>query len=343
MSLVASIPSEFMICPPLDHPLRLAFEVGFYGAPRINGHPGGTCCSDHFASINPAGTAGLHQIHEAVDLASGQGSCVFAAYSGTIVGKEPGQLVIDHQGEGEAYASRYLHVTPGPKAIGDRVVKGEAIAAVRSHVAGDHLHFELSHWVTEAPHGNPDAEAVTIDPTRLLYRWEEVLALDYAVLGSIVAAAGAELDAETVGAALASAYDTAGLMMPATPVITALAPGCAWRITGSDVVHLLRTERRAISVIEEAYGSRTIAAGRIDRIGLTRRWSYPTFVVEADGVGYGIPLHQVPQSDQILVELIRAAYQDHSPVDLEIRRSAFWRMDGSLDGIAGVVTGVQLG
>ena len=343
MSLVASIPSEFMICPPLDYPLRLAFAVGFYGAPRVNGQAGGTCCSDRFASINPSGTAGLHQIHEAVDLASGRGSCVFAAYSGTIVGKEPGQLVIDHQGEGEAYASRYLHVTPGPKAIGDRVVKGEAIATIEPHVAGDHLHFELSHWVTAASQGNPDAEAVTVDPTRLLYRWEEALALDYAVLGSIDAAAGADLDAEAAGATLVTAYRTAGLIMPAAPVITALTPGCAWRITGSDVVHLLRAERGAISVIEEAYGSRTISPGRIDRIGLTRRWSYPTFVVEADGVGYGIPLHQVSHSDQILVELIRSAYDDRNQVDLEIRRSAFWRMDGSLDEIAGVVTGVRLG
>ena len=32
--------------------------------------PGGECCSDHFASITPDGAAGLHQIHEAVDLDS---------------------------------------------------------------------------------------------------------------------------------------------------------------------------------------------------------------------------------------------------------------------------------
>ena len=205
MPLVAGIGSDFLICPPLDYPLRLAFDVGFFGAPRVQGQAGGACCSDHFASVTPDGSAGLHQIHEAVDLASGSGACVFAAYSGTIVGKEPGQLMIDHQGEGEAYASRYLHVTPGPKAIGDRVVKGEPIAAVRPHVAGDHLHFELWHWVASAPQGNPDAEAVPVDPTRLLYHWEQALELDYAVLGSIDAAASAELDAETPGATLTSA------------------------------------------------------------------------------------------------------------------------------------------
>ena len=141
------------MCPPLDYPLRLAFEGGFFGAPRFHGQPGGDCCSDHFASVTPDGAAGLHQIHEAVDLASGAGACVYAAYSGTIVGKKQGSLVIDHQGTGEAYATQYLHIAPGPKEIGDRVIKGEPIASVRPHPAGDHLHFELWHWITRNPQG----------------------------------------------------------------------------------------------------------------------------------------------------------------------------------------------
>ena len=343
MSLVADIRSDFLICPPLDYPLRLAFDVGFFGAPRINGASGGDCCSDHFASVTPDGAAGLHQIHEAVDLASGAGSCVYAAYSGTIVGKGEGQLVIDHQGTGEAYASQYLHITPGPKEIGDRVVKGESIASVKPHVAGDHLHFELWHWITATPQGDTDTEAVPVDPTRLLYHWEQALALDYAVLGSIDAAAAAELDAETPGPTLTAAYAAAGIDRPSSPEISALAPGCVWRIAGADVVHLLRAERRSISVIEEAYGHRTISPSSIDRIGITRRWSYPTFLVTADGVTYGVPLHQAPDSDQTIVDLIRGAFADRTHVELEIRRSAFWRMDGSLDEIAGAVAGIRLG
>lgn len=349
MSVVAGIRSDFLICPPLDHPLRLAFPVGFFGAPRVQGQAGGDCCSDHFASVTPDGSTGLHQIHEAVDLASGSGSCVFAAYSGTIVGKDPGQLVIDHQGEGEAYASRYLHIDHGPKAIGDRVVKGEPIARVRAHAAGDHLHFELWHWATAAPQGDPDAEAVPVDPTRLLYHWEQALELDYAVLGSIDMAASAELDSETPGAILTSAYDDAGIALPSSLEITALAPECAWRITGADVVteadvaQLLRAERGAISVIEEAKGHRTISPSSIDRIGVTRRWSYPAFLVEADGITYGVPLYQAPDSDQSIVDLVRCAFADRTRVDLEIRRSAFWRMDGSLDEIAAVITGIRLG
>ncbi len=343
MSLVAGIRSDFLICPPLDPPWRLAFPVGFFGAPRVHGQAGGDCCSDHFAAVTPDGSAGLHQVHEAVDLASGSGSCVFAAYSGTIVGKDPGQLVIDHQGEGGAYASRYLHIDHGPKAIGDRVVKGEPIASVRPHAAGDHLHFELWHWVTAAPQGNPDAEAVPVDPTRLLYHWEQALDLDHAALGSIDMAASAELDSETPGATLTSAYSDAGMTLPSSPEITALTPGCAWRITGADVTHLLRTERGAISVIEEAYGHRTISRSSIDRIGITRRWSYPAFLVEADGTTYGVPLYQAPDSDQSIVDLLRCAFADRTRVDLEIRRSAFWRMDGSLDEIAAVITGIRLG
>ena len=342
MSLVAGIRSDFRICPPLDFPLRLAFDVGFFGAPRVNGQSGGDCCSDHFSSVTPDGSAGLHQIHEAVDLASGAGSCVYAAYSGTIVGKEPGQLVIDHQGRGEAYASRYLHITPGPKSIGDRVVKGEAIASVNPHVAGDHLHFELWHWITATPQGDPDAEAVPVDPTRLLYHWEQALDLDYAVLGSIDAAADADLDSQALGATLTAAYDAAGIDLPSSPEITALAPGCVWRISGADVVQLLRAERGSISVIEEARGHRTISLSSIDRIGITRRWSYPTFLVEADGITYGIPLYQASDSDQTIVDLVRHAFSDGNRVELEMRRSAFWRMDGSLDEIAGVVTGIRL-
>jgi hypothetical protein len=343
VSLVASIPSDFLVCPPLDYPLRLAFEGGFFGAPRFHGEPGGDCCSDHFASVTPDGVAGLHQIHEAVDLASGAGACVYAAYSGTIVGKKQGSLVIDHQGTGEAYATQYLHISPGPKEIGDRVIKGEPIASVRPHPAGDHLHFELWHWIAPSPQGDTDTEAVPVDPTRLLYHWEQALDLDYAVLGSIDAAAGAELDAETAGPALTAAYVAAEIALPSSPQITALATGCVWRIAGADVAHLLRAERGAITVIEEAYGHRTVSPSSLDRIGLTRRRSYPTFLVEADGLTYGVPLHQAPEADGTLVDLLRSAVGARRRVELEIRRSAFWGMDGSQDEFAGVVTGVGVG
>ena len=108
-------------------------------------------------------------------------------------------------------------------------------------------------------------------------------------------------------------------------------------------MHLLRAERGAITVIEEAYGHRTISPSSIDRLGLTRRRSYPTFLVEADGLTYGVPLHQAPDADRTLVDLLRSAVGARRRVELEIRRSAFWGMDGSLDEFAGVVTGVRVG
>lgn len=98
-----------------------------------------------------------------------------------------------------------------------------------------------------------------------------------------------------------------------------------------------------ITVIEEAYGHRTINPSSIDRIGITRRRSYPSFLVEADGTTYGVPLHQAPASDHTIVDLIRSAFDGRNSVELEIRRSAFWGMDGSLDEFAGVVTGIRLG
>lgn len=57
----------------------------------------------------------------------------------------------------------------------------------------------------------------------MLYRWDQALDLDYA----------------------------------------ALAPNCVWRVEGSDVKHLLRRERGAITVIEEAHASRRSARVRL--------------------------------------------------------------------------------
>ena len=74
MSIVAGIRSDFLICPPLDYPLRLAFPVGFFGPPRVQGQAGGRRCRDHFASVTPERSAGLHQNHQAGDLPSRSGT-----------------------------------------------------------------------------------------------------------------------------------------------------------------------------------------------------------------------------------------------------------------------------
>lgn len=221
--------------------------------------------------------------------------------------------------------------------------KGEAIASVRFNPHGDHLHFELWHWVSPSAPGDTDSEAEPVDPTRLLSHWEEALDLDYAILGSIDAAAGSDLDAATAGPALRGAYSDAQIDPPAAATISVLAPGCVWRLTGTDVTHLLRSERGRISVFEEAYGHRHLSPTRIDWVGITRRWSYPTFLVEAEGITYGVPLYGASDADRTLVDLARDAHGDRRLVQLEVRRSAFWRMDGSLDEVAAVLTGIRLG
>jgi hypothetical protein len=343
MYLATTLPADFKLCPPLDYPLRLAFEFGYYGAPRIQGSGNVTCCSDHFLSITPDGSSGLHQIHEGVDLASSAGSCVFAAYGGTIVDKRAGKLVIDHQGTGEAYASQYLHIDSGPKGVGDQVIKGEPIAAVKPHHLGDHLHFELWHWVHARPHGNPDTEAVPIDPTRLLYHWEQALAMSYATLGQVDMLVSSDLDNGIFSGDVEVAYSDAEIELPSSAVVEILARTCTWRVRGDDTTHLLRVERGAITVFQESYGSYEIAPDSIDRISLSHRWSYPTFLVECDNTVYGIPLHKPSKEELMSVDMIRQAFEHRHPVKLEVRSSAFWSMDGARDEVSGLITGVSVG
>ena len=169
------------------------------------------------------------------------------------------------------------------------------------------------------------------------------MALDYATLGTIDIAVAADLDAETPTPALATAYQDAGILQIASPDITALAAGCVWRIEGSNGKHLLRSERGQITVFDESYGSRSVTLSGIDKVGLVRRRGYPTCVVEADGVTYGVPLHQASTTDQRVVDLIEQAFEHRYPIELETRRSVFWGMDGSIDEYTAVITGLRVG
>ncbi|MGI9594783.1 MAG: peptidoglycan DD-metalloendopeptidase family protein [Acidimicrobiales bacterium] len=355
MALQATINSQFMLCPPLDLPLRLNAENGRFGGARIHGTPAPGLCSDHFASVHPFEVAGLHQIHEAVDLASGAGSPVYAGYSGQVMSIGAGDVVISHQGVGLAYATQYIHVDPLPTIeVGKSVVKGQAIAVVQDRgdkAMGDHLHLELWHWVDDTPGPKLDNNAVPIDPTRLLYYWERTHKLDYAVVGALPAQTIPLLDAGVAVAGLAAAFAAAGIAAPVNPVITVLAAGCVWRIVGDDITYLLRAERGEVTVIDEAYGSQTILSSPISRIGFQYRLGYPTFMVEVGEETYGIPLHGVVDDpllgrgldETTLIALLERAYETQVVPELDIRRSAFWHMDGSLDEFAAVIEGVRLG
>lgn len=356
MGLQATVNSQFMLCPPLDLPMRLNAANGRFGGARLHGSPPPGLCSDHFASLNPLGTPGLHQIHEALDLTSGAGAPVFAAYSGHVMSIGPHDIVLSHQGVGLAYATQYIHIDPLPTVeVGRSVVKGEPIATVQDRgdsPGGDHLHFELWHWVDDTPTPKLDNNAVPIDPTRLLYFWERTHRLDYAELATLPIAVAVALDAGVFSPPLVAALNGASLVVPANPTIEVLAPDCVWRISGSDDVgYLLRTERGAITVFAESYGAQTVAGVAISRIGFQYRLGYPTFMVEAEGLVYGIPLHGVKDDPHLgrgfdesaLISLLEQAYQSNGVADLDIRRSAFWRMDGSLDEFVGVIDGVRLG
>jgi hypothetical protein len=77
----------------------------------------------------------------------------------------------------------------------------------------------------------------------------------------------------------------------------------------------------------------------------------PVFLAEAGGQTYGIPLHDVANDqlhgaggqESMMADLLRQAYQQRTAVDLEVRRSPFWGMDGSLDEYLAVIDGVRLG
>lgn len=340
----AVTPSGFLLCPPLDLPMRLR---GHWGGPKLDGGLGESaaeCASDRFASVHHSGLASRHRIHEAVDLESGEGCCVFAAYSGEIAEVNPQNLLITHHIGDAAFATRYMHVIPGPKGVGRTVGKGEAIATVAHNDAGDHLHFELWHWIDPDASPDTDSGAVPIDPTRMLSRWEVEHALDYAVLGTIDAGVAEALDDGLWSAPLVAAYRSSRIRALQTPSVEVLAAGAVWRLTDGTAAHLLRLEGPSITIFDEAYGTRTVHVGHLDEVAVVRRRSHPTVVVTAEGIVYGIPLHDATASDRHLVDLLHAAFDagGDTNVTLQVRRSPFWGMDGSVDEVSAVIEGVRL-
>lgn len=338
----ATIPSDFLICPPLDYPLRPRGKWGHARFDPIEPVDGG-CASDRFASVNSHGQPSVHTVHEALDFESGEGACVFAAYVGTVEEINSGNVLISHHNGRSAFASKYIHIVPNATlTVGQRVNKGIPIATVGHHDSGDHLHFELWHWVNPNAGIDTDRDAVPVDPTRLLYRWEQELELDYAVLGTIDADVAAALDLGNWEPPTLGAYRSARLHRFETPEVEVLAAGAVWRVTEGEVSHLLRLEGPNITVIDEAYGVRGVALDRIDQVGLVRRSGYPTFVVSAGDMQYAIPLHQATDVERELVALLRSAHERGATADLDIRRSPFWGMDGSIDDISAVIEGARV-
>lgn len=183
MTLQPALHPDLLLIPPLDLPLRLRLANGQYGALRPKPLPDAPRCfsTQVISAEDPANPTGrdvrfINQVHEAVDLAADAGDCVYAAYAGRVVEVQTapgrGSLAIDHH-HGEGLLTRYLHVTDIRVTAGDFVQKGTPIASVSDEPAEPHLHFEL--WLSLGPFTSApgDSDLLALDPTRLLYRWED--------------------------------------------------------------------------------------------------------------------------------------------------------------------------
>jgi murein DD-endopeptidase MepM/ murein hydrolase activator NlpD len=91
--------------------------------------------------------SGERRIHEGLDVATPHGQSVLTPSDGTIVfvGSEGGYgkiLVVDH---GYGVKTRYGHLSEIFVGLGDRVKRGEKIAAVGNtgRSTGPHLHYEV--------------------------------------------------------------------------------------------------------------------------------------------------------------------------------------------------------
>ena len=188
MPLVPVTHQSWLFSPPLELPLRPRLENGRFDSFRrrplvdplecnttqiiLAGDPGNPTGRDvHF----------FNRLHQAVDLASEAGNCVYAAYSGRIVkvevqpGGDTANVSIDHHPRGLGFVTNYNHITGVRFAEGDFVGTGEPIAQVSDVPDDPTLHFEL--WAVvdrKDPGDDPpgDSDMVPIDPTRALYAWE---------------------------------------------------------------------------------------------------------------------------------------------------------------------------
>jgi peptidase M23-like protein len=190
---------SWLFAPPLDMPLALRLENGRFDSLRPRRLPSAPpCATNHLIPAddpsNPTG-ADVHfatGLHQAVDLASAAGNCVYAAYSGRVarVDRNPaatkGNVTIDHHPRGLGFVTNDNHITDIRVEQGEFVHEGEPFAQVSAVPETPHLHFEL--WaVVDRDEGAPgDSDMAPIDPTRALYAWEQRLVPDEPLPGEQV-------------------------------------------------------------------------------------------------------------------------------------------------------------
>jgi Peptidase family M23 len=182
---------SWLFAPPLDMPLQVRLENGRFDSLRRRRLPTAPpCTTGHvIPSDDPSNPMGADVffstgLHQAVDLASAVGNCVYSAYSGRVARVETnpaatrGNVTIDHHPRGLGFVTNYNHITDIQVAEGDFVHEGEPFAKVSALPETPTLHFEL--WaVIDRRDGPPsDGDMAPIDPTRALYAWEQRLVSD---------------------------------------------------------------------------------------------------------------------------------------------------------------------
>lgn len=204
MPIVPVIQPSWLFSPPLDMPLQLRLENGRFDSLRPRPLPAAPpCATTQVIPVddprNPTGSD-VHfanGLHQACDLASVAGNCVYAAYSGRVVEVKSdaagtkGSVTIDHHPRGLGFLTQYIHITDIRVAPGDFVHEGEPFAQVSAVPEQPHLHFELWAILDRGDRGDlghegapGDSDMVPIDPTRALYEWERRLEPDEPVPGT---------------------------------------------------------------------------------------------------------------------------------------------------------------
>lgn len=200
MPLVPVTHQSWLFSPPLELPLQLRLESGRFDSLRRRQLPTAPPCTTTqvIPADDPSNPTGrdvffFDGLHQAVDLASAAGNCVFAAYSGRVVkveiqpGGDTANVSIDHHPQGLGFVTNYNHITEVQVAEGDFVREGEPIAQVSAVPETPTLHFEL--WAVIDRKGRDgddsfgDSDMLPIDPTRALYAWERRLATDEPLAG----------------------------------------------------------------------------------------------------------------------------------------------------------------
>jgi hypothetical protein len=199
MPVVPITDHSWLFTPPLEMPLQPRLENGRFDSLRRKALPRAPRCTTTqiVPADDPANPTGrdvpfANALHQAVDLASAAGSCVYAACSGRVVkveiqpGGDTANVSIDHHPRGLGFVTNYNHITDVRVEEGDFVGEGEPIAAVSAAPDDPTLHFELWAVIDRKDPGERapgDSDMVPIDPTRALYAWEHRLIEDQPLAG----------------------------------------------------------------------------------------------------------------------------------------------------------------